>query len=293
MKTLIRSIGLTSFALLGVAPMSVGAQEPAPVVLHACYIPALGVTYRIKDAGLPTDCVGKNHVAFSWNQQGQKGDKGDKGDTGETGEAGPPGLTAAGQECPAGVFVGGFTSAGGIICRSTTGDIVPPAPPPPPPPPPSVPPSQWDGEYRITPAIGRSCEYSSPFITDDVVSLFLNKLTGFAIKRISENQLQITPRISGYMGDALANVLKEGSIVPLVDNIPSAVDIALVDYAFPAVNPFDAGKASFAFKGTLTSTTSFSGTLSLSVESGFRYLSFHTELTCIVPQVSFTASKVN
>jgi hypothetical protein len=38
----------------------------APTVLYACYIKSNGSVYRIKEPGLPSDCVSNNHVPFSW-----------------------------------------------------------------------------------------------------------------------------------------------------------------------------------------------------------------------------------
>jgi hypothetical protein len=79
-------------AALAIRPVDARAQAPAdPALLYACYIPGLGVTYRIKEGTLPSACVSPKHVEFSWNQQGPKGDKGDKGDTGDAGGKGDKG----------------------------------------------------------------------------------------------------------------------------------------------------------------------------------------------------------
>jgi hypothetical protein len=38
----------------------------APKVLHACYVPNSGTTYRIKEANLKQSCSAPTHVEFSW-----------------------------------------------------------------------------------------------------------------------------------------------------------------------------------------------------------------------------------
>jgi hypothetical protein len=91
MKTL-KMFALMIVAALAIRPVELRAQTPAePALLYACYIPGLGVTYRIKEGNLPSACVSPKHVEFSWNQAGAKGDKGDKGDQGDKGDPGDKG----------------------------------------------------------------------------------------------------------------------------------------------------------------------------------------------------------
>ncbi|MEA2706776.1 MAG: hypothetical protein QOH22_1564, partial [Gemmatimonadaceae bacterium] len=74
--------------LLAIEPAEVSAQTTGDQVLHACYIPLVGVVYRIKAPGLPNACLARSHVEFSWNTQGPKGDRGDAGPAGNLALAG-------------------------------------------------------------------------------------------------------------------------------------------------------------------------------------------------------------
>lgn len=56
---------LSVLAVTGGAP-SAQAQSAGAGVYYACYVPGAGLVYRIKEAGLPSTCRGKNHVEFSW-----------------------------------------------------------------------------------------------------------------------------------------------------------------------------------------------------------------------------------
>jgi hypothetical protein len=97
-RTMTKLTGLSLLAALGVASAA-RAQSPTPQVLRACYVPVVGLVYRIGEPGLPEHCLGPKHVEFSWNATGPKGDKGDRGDPGN--------LALAGRTCPAGQFVTG------------------------------------------------------------------------------------------------------------------------------------------------------------------------------------------
>jgi len=79
--------GLIAVALLS-APSTVQAQE---VVLTACYVPDVGVVYRIKATGLPDVCTETTHVEFSWNMEGPAGPAGPQGPPGPAGPQGPQG----------------------------------------------------------------------------------------------------------------------------------------------------------------------------------------------------------
>ena len=56
-------------------------------VLTACYVPDVGVVYRIQAAGLPDECTETTHVEFSWNMEGPAGPEGPTGPQGPQGEA--------------------------------------------------------------------------------------------------------------------------------------------------------------------------------------------------------------
>lgn len=140
--------------LATIAALTLAIQGPAkaqtnstPPTYFACYIPLVGVVYRIKEQGLPTACVSKSHVEFNWNQAGPKGDQGERG------EQGPPGnLALAGQGCPTGFFVSSFSSTGSVVCRNLQGEG--PSDPPPPPPPGG---HALDGNWTLSPRLTMNC----------------------------------------------------------------------------------------------------------------------------------------
>ena len=281
MRSLIRNVGLTSFALLSAAPMPSIAQDPAAVVLHACYIPALGVTYRIKEPGLPADCVGKHHVAFSWNQQGPKGDKGDTGERGEQGEPGEPGPGVSAAECPPTSFLTGFTAAGGMICRNASWTVVEPPEPPPPPP---FPPSPYDGSYTISPAISKSCQG----LAAQVLGSYFGSLSGFTVQRVSETELQITPRLGGLLGGFLALVMSPSLLVPYVDEIAPSIDL---NASIPLNQAPFTGTGSLSLQGSLVNATTFSGTVSASVSGSVQTPFGRLDGSCSIAPTNFTATK--
>ncbi|MDH3269993.1 MAG: collagen-like protein [Gemmatimonadota bacterium] len=78
----------------------VETTEAEPGMLYACYIPRLGLVYRVKGEGLRDQCHSQRHVAFSWSELGSpnsegvpgpEGPMGPQGPQGETGPAGPQG----------------------------------------------------------------------------------------------------------------------------------------------------------------------------------------------------------
>lgn len=82
-------------AAMALAAGAAAAQDPPPSppepqVLYACYVPSAGVVYRIREAGLPTECRSPAHTLFSWNQTGPAGAPGAPG---AAGAAGPAGLS--------------------------------------------------------------------------------------------------------------------------------------------------------------------------------------------------------
>ena len=122
-----------AFGLVGLgvgAPGPATAQGTTPQVFFACYVPGAGIVYRIKEAGLPQRCHAPSHVEFSW-----------------------PAI--AGQQCPSGQVVVGFSTNGSLLC-AVAGEE--------PPPPPS--PGPFAGTWTLAPDIEARCDgsTSSPFL---------------------------------------------------------------------------------------------------------------------------------
>jgi hypothetical protein len=59
------AVGVGALALL---PLSLAGQTPPaePQVYYACYTPLVGLVYRIKGPNLPSACLARTHVLFSW-----------------------------------------------------------------------------------------------------------------------------------------------------------------------------------------------------------------------------------
>ena len=91
-------------ALHPLIPTKASGQTTTDQVVHACYIPSVGVIYRIKAAGLPSACLAKTHVEFEWNVKGDPGN-----------------LALAGQSCAAGAFISGFSATGTLVCAASQG----------------------------------------------------------------------------------------------------------------------------------------------------------------------------
>ena len=89
---------LTALVLVVLTAAPAGAQ----VAMRACYVPDLGLVYRIGETGLPTACQDPTHVEFSWNEQGPEGPAGADGAVGSAGAQGATGAT--GPTGAAGVF---------------------------------------------------------------------------------------------------------------------------------------------------------------------------------------------
>ena len=62
-------IGLIAVTLASAS--SIGQMEE--VVFTACYVPDVGVMYRIKAESLPEACTEDTHMEFSWNMEGPAG----------------------------------------------------------------------------------------------------------------------------------------------------------------------------------------------------------------------------
>ena len=106
-------------------PQSLQAQA---TILTACYVPDVGVVYRIKETGLPGACTETTHVEFTWNVEGPAGPQGAAGISGlefvtvsviHTQDI-SEGLIEGQATCPSGKSVIGGSS---VITAPVSGDI--------------------------------------------------------------------------------------------------------------------------------------------------------------------------
>jgi hypothetical protein len=67
-----------AWALTGAA-IALPPQAAAQTVYYACYVPRSGAVYRIREYGVPRDCIDPAHVQFKWNEQGPQGPQGPAG----------------------------------------------------------------------------------------------------------------------------------------------------------------------------------------------------------------------
>ena len=115
-------IGLIAVTVASMPSTTVPMQA---TILSACYVPNVGVIYRIKAEGLPVACTETTHVEFSWNMEGPPGPPGISGleyvsvDVTHTLDIGQ-GLIEGQATCPSGKSVIGGTS---VITAPLSGDI--------------------------------------------------------------------------------------------------------------------------------------------------------------------------
>ncbi|HEU4866826.1 MAG TPA: putative metal-binding motif-containing protein [Actinomycetota bacterium] len=113
-------IGLVlSLAVLGGVA---GAQTTAPSNIVACVHKTTG---NLRVVGSADDCRSQE-TALEWSREGgasvgPEGPEGPAGPEGPEGPQGPPGISVAGQRCPAGQFVVGFEADGDLICEAAGG----------------------------------------------------------------------------------------------------------------------------------------------------------------------------
>ena len=69
------ALAFLALGFVAFVPGSRRTQNEEPNVLHACYIPRIGLVYRIKEPGLRSACR-RRHVEFSWNEKGPQGPPG-------------------------------------------------------------------------------------------------------------------------------------------------------------------------------------------------------------------------
>ncbi|MEX1256951.1 MAG: hypothetical protein WEG36_04965, partial [Gemmatimonadota bacterium] len=95
------AIGCAVTSIVPRAGGAVTAMDPGDdEEIFACYVPASGTVYRIKEPGLPDACFSPEHIQFSWKVSGEgttgpQGPAGPQGDPGATGAQGEPGPTGA------------------------------------------------------------------------------------------------------------------------------------------------------------------------------------------------------
>jgi hypothetical protein len=112
-------IGLVlSLAVLGGVA---AAQTTAPSTVVACVHKTTG---NLRVVGSANDCK-TQETALEWSRngggvgpEGPEGPAGPEGPEGPEGPQGPPGISVAGQRCPAGQFVVGFEADGDLICEA-------------------------------------------------------------------------------------------------------------------------------------------------------------------------------
>lgn len=94
-KPFARTSWSAPLALLGaIAALLIAApSEAAAQTRTACYVPASGTVYMIKEPGTPTACHSGAHVQFTWSTSGQTGPQGPQGATGPAGPTGPTGAS--------------------------------------------------------------------------------------------------------------------------------------------------------------------------------------------------------
>jgi len=139
--------------LLGLPGRAPAQGGTAPKTLYACYLPQSGVVYRVAETDLRFQtpaCASQNHVLFSWNDKGEKGDPGN--------------LALAGHTCPAGQFVTGFGTTGGLVCSALFIG--------------GTPPDQYVGQWTLQPAFGAVCTVPDDDVLSGALS-FATVNTGF------------------------------------------------------------------------------------------------------------------
>lgn len=72
------ALAFVALGFVALVPSNRRTQTEEPNEIHACYIPNVGLVYRIREPDLRSECRGQ-HVEFSWNKQGPQGDPGPPG----------------------------------------------------------------------------------------------------------------------------------------------------------------------------------------------------------------------
>jgi hypothetical protein len=264
-KRLLWSCAAALAMLLTLNPAHGSAQTTDGQVIYACYIPLVGVVYRIKAPGLPTACLFRTHVEFHWNAQGAKGDRGDPGPAGN--------LALAGQSCPQGSFVTGFSSQGGLVCSNSGGGEGPPTP------------SAIEGVWTFSPAVSMVCT-NAPFSG------------GFTINsmRVTTSSGRLSAEISGLASFEGFSQQRTFATVDL-GAVPSTLTFPLAvsgtrSESLPS--PFT-GSINFAFNGAFTNSTSANGSLDMSVSGKITLATggvpLSVDLNCAPVSASITAAR--
>jgi hypothetical protein len=228
--------------LLAIWPSRAAAQTTGDQILYACYIPAVGVVYRIKAPGLPTACLGKPHVEFHWDAQGPKGDRGEPGPAGNLG--------LAGQECPTGFWLAGFTPTGALRCRNLAGAEPTNTPPPPPP-------NALTGTWTLAPLLTSRC---TSIIGSGSISV-----TGMATSVSAANQLIIEITGSYEFAGISRAFVGGGTSIAISD--PRTFPIGVSLQGTSTLPGPVSGTVTYDVTGQISGSTSFSGSADISVNN--------------------------
>ncbi len=129
-----RAVVIALFAVCVASAAIPQGLQAQVTILTACYVPDVGVVYRIKETGLPGACTETTHVEFTWNMEGPAGPQGAPGPQGAAGISGlefvtvsvihtqdiGEGLIEGQATCPSGKSVIGGSS---VITAPVSGDI--------------------------------------------------------------------------------------------------------------------------------------------------------------------------
>ncbi len=105
-----------------VAGVTAGHAQTLPKVFSACYAQNTGTTYRIKEPGLPTQCINVKHTEFSWIDGVPGYDHGAL--NGLADDDHPQYLLAAGTRALAGSLGAGGFKITGLGAGTVAGDAV-------------------------------------------------------------------------------------------------------------------------------------------------------------------------
>jgi hypothetical protein len=252
---------------LAAVPMARAQSDPSPKVLSACYVPEVGLVYRIGEPGLPDHCLGPKHVQFSWNAEGPKGEKGDQGDPG------PPGTASlAGHVCPAGTFVIGFDSSGGLLCS-----VIDEANPPPT--------NPFEGMWTFDPAVVMEC----PGTPIGAVNL---NVSGLTTRLVSADQMVVTLDygVDFLPGEVLPPISFSVPFDPQLQTFSGSGPFTIAPYPMSIGGSFS-GEGSLSIDAHVVSPTLIEGTFRASLTLSFHTILGSTTVHCTDVDVTVQATR--